>query len=104
MPPTHFANSAGFGHDISSGWVLCDVRSKLAALIASSAELSTFSRNLHHLTKLLRHGEFRPAQEYRPMLDTLGADVRSHLALVAGALADLRPRGGTAATGPSANN
>ena len=76
----------------------------LAALIASSAELSTFSRNLHHLTKLLRHGEFRPALEYRPMLDTLGADVRSHLALVARALADLRPRGGTAATGPSAND
>lgn len=75
----------------------------LAALIASSAELSTFSRNLHHLTKLLRHGEFRPAQEYRPMLDTLGADVRSHLALVAGALADLRPRGGTSAAGRSAN-
>ena len=76
----------------------------LAALIASSAELSTFSRNLHHLTKLLRHGEFRPAQEYRPMLDTLGADVRSHLALVAGALADLRPRGGTSAVGRSAND
>jgi len=76
----------------------------LAALIASSAELSTFSRNLHHLTKLLRQGEFRPAQEYRPMLDTLGADVRSHLALVAGALADLRPRGGTTAAGRSANN
>ena len=76
----------------------------LAALIASSAELSTFSRNLHHLTKLLRHGEFRPAQEYRPMRDTLGADVRSHLALVAGALADLRPRGGTVATGRSAND
>ena len=76
----------------------------LAALIASSAELSTFSRNLHHLTKLLRHAEFRPAQEYRPMLDTLGADVRSHLALVAGALADLRPRGGTSAAGRSTND
>ena len=38
------------------------------------------------------------------MLDTLGADVRSHLALCAGALADLRPRGGTAATGRSAND
>ena len=75
----------------------------LAALIASSAELSTFSRNLHHLTKLLCHGEVRPAQEYRPMLDTLGADVRSHLALVAGALADLRPRGGITAAGRSTN-
>jgi hypothetical protein len=76
----------------------------LAALIASSAELSTFSRNLHHLTKLLRLGEFRPAQEYRPMLDTLGADVRSHLALVSGALAGLRPRGGTTAASRSAND
>jgi hypothetical protein len=76
----------------------------LAALIASSAELSTFSRNLHHLTKLLRQGEFRPAQEYRPMLETLGADVRSHLALVAGALADLRPRGGISAADRTANN
>jgi len=76
----------------------------LAALIASSAELSTFSRNLHHLTQLLRQGAFRPAQEYRPMLDTLGADVRRHLALAAGVLADLRPRGGTPAVGRSANS
>ena len=76
----------------------------LAALIASSAELSTFSRNLHHLARLLRQGAFRPAQEYRPMLDTLDADVRSHLALAAGVLADLRPRGGCSAAGRSANN
>ena len=75
----------------------------LAALIASSAELSTFSRNLHHLTQLLHQGAFRPAQEYRPMLDTLGADVRRHLALAAGVLADLRPRGGTPAVGRSTN-
>jgi hypothetical protein len=75
----------------------------LAALIASSAELSTFSRNLHHLTKLLRHGAFRPAQEYRPMLDTLGARrARATWPCVAGALADLRPRGGTSAVGRSA--
>ena len=64
----------------------------LAALIASSAELSTFSRNLHHLTSLLREGAFRAAAEYRPMLDTLGVDVRDHLMLAAGVLADLRPR------------
>ena len=55
----------------------------LAALIASSAELSTFSRNLHHLTTLLRHGEFGPARSTGEMLDTLAGDVRSHLALVA---------------------
>ena len=74
----------------------------LAALIASSAELSTFSRNLHHLAALLRQGAFRPAQEYRPMLQTLGADVRVHLALAAGVLADLRPRGNSSGAGRSA--
>ena len=64
----------------------------LAALIASSAELSTLSRNIHHLTSLLRQGNVRPALEYREMLDTLAGDVRGHLTLAAGVLADLRPR------------
>ena len=63
----------------------------MAALNASSAELSTLSRNIHHLTTLLREGNVRPAQEYRRMLDTLGDDVRAHLSLAAGVLADLRP-------------
>ena len=64
----------------------------LATLIASSAELSTLSRNIHHLTSLLREGNVRPALEYREMLDTLAGDVRGHLTLAAGVLADLRPR------------
>ena len=64
----------------------------LATLIASSAELSTLSRNIHHLTSLLREGNLRPALEYRGMLDTLAGDVRGHLTLAAGVLADLRPR------------
>ncbi len=63
----------------------------LAALTASSAELSTLSRNINHLTALLRKGEVRPAQEYRRMLDTLGDDVREHLSLAASVLATLRP-------------
>jgi len=63
----------------------------LAALTASSAELSTLSRNIYHLTTLLRQGEVRPAQEYRRMLDTLGVDVRAHLSLAASTLAALRP-------------
>jgi hypothetical protein len=63
----------------------------LAALNASCAELSTLSRNLHHLTTLLRQGDVRAAQEYRRMLDTLGDDVRAHLRLAAGTLAQLRP-------------
>ena len=64
----------------------------LAALIASSAELSTLSRNIHHLTTLLRQGNVRPALVYREMLDALAGDVRRHLTLAASALADLRPR------------
>ena len=64
----------------------------LAALIASSAELSTLSRDIHHLTSLLRQGNVYAAQEYRGRLDTLAGDVRRHLALAAGVLANLRPR------------
>lgn len=63
----------------------------LAALNASCAELSTLTRNLHHLATLLRQGQVRAALEYRGMLDTLGGDVREHLAMAAGLLADMRP-------------
>jgi hypothetical protein len=64
----------------------------IATLIASSAELSTLSRNIHQLTSLLREGNVRPALVYRDMLDTLAGDVRRHLTLAASVLADLRPR------------
>jgi hypothetical protein len=64
----------------------------IAALIASSAELSTLIRDIHHLTSLLRHGNVRAAQEYRQRLDTLAGDVRKHLSLASRVLADLRPR------------
>ncbi len=63
----------------------------LVALNASCAELSTLTRNLHHLTTLLRQGQMRAAMEYRQTLDTLGGDVREHLAMAAGLLAELRP-------------
>ncbi len=63
----------------------------VAALIAANAELSTLSRNIHHLTHLLRQGDVTPALAYRDMLNTLDGDIRRHLALAAGALADLRP-------------
>jgi hypothetical protein len=66
----------------------------LAALTASSAELSTLSRNIHHLTVLLRQANVEPARPYREMLDTLAGDVRRHLTLASGILADLRPRTG----------
>ncbi|MEI2677675.1 MAG: hypothetical protein V9G29_07335 [Burkholderiaceae bacterium] len=64
----------------------------IAALIASSAELSTLSRDIAHLTSLLRQGNVRAAQEYRERLDTLAGDVRDHLSLASRVLADLRPR------------
>jgi hypothetical protein len=64
----------------------------LAALIASSAELSTLSRKIHRLTALLRQANVEPARRYREMLDTLAGDVRGHLTLAASVLADLRPR------------
>jgi hypothetical protein len=65
----------------------------LTALIASSAELSTLSRNIYRLTALLRQANVEPARQYREMLDTLAGHVRSHLKLAASVLADLRPRG-----------
>ena len=64
----------------------------IVALTASNAELSTLSRNIYHLTHLLRQAEVGPALYYRDMLDTLSVDVRRHLALASGVLADLRPR------------
>jgi hypothetical protein len=63
----------------------------IAALTASNAELATLSRNLHHLTLLLRQGDVQAAKQYRQRLDTLGDEVRAHLRLAAGVLADLRP-------------
>ena len=50
-----------------------DRRAGFAALSASAAELALLSRDIHHLTHLLRCGEFGPAQAYRERLETLGA-------------------------------
>jgi hypothetical protein len=65
----------------------------IATLVASSAELSTLSCNIHRLTVLLRQANVEPARQYREMLDTLATDVRSHLELAAVVLADLQPQG-----------
>ncbi len=67
----------------------------VGALIASCAELSTFSRNLNHLVSLLRQGAFRPAEEYRPMLATLSTDVREHLDHFTRVMSELQPRRGS---------
>ena len=64
----------------------------IATLVASSGELSTLSRNIRHLIRLLQEGNVRAALEYRDMLGTLDGDVRRHLTLASGVLADLRPR------------
>lgn len=61
----------------------------IAALMASNFEMSSLSRNIHALTRLLTQANVPQARVYRDMLDTLNGDVRRHLVLVAGALADL---------------
>ncbi len=71
----------------------------IAGLVASCAELSTLSRNIHRLTALLRQANVEPARPYREMLDRVAGDVRRHLELAARVLADLQPpsRSGRAA-------
>lgn len=64
----------------------------IATLMASCAELSTLSRNVHRLTALLRQANVEPARSYRAMLDTLAGDVRRHLELAARVLSDLQPQ------------
>lgn len=73
----------------------------LAALVASSAELSTLNRNVGALTRLLRQGDVAEALVYRDLLDTLSGDVRRHLALAAGTLTELRPQRQPSRFGPS---
>ena len=65
----------------------------IAALMASCAELSTLSRNIHRLTALLRQADVDLAKPYRAMLDTLAGDVHRHLYLAAAVLADRQPQG-----------
>ena len=50
-----------------------------AALSQSSAELAVLSRDINHLTQLLRLGAMDAALQYRERLDHLDGDVRSHL-------------------------
>ena len=66
-------------------------RDHLVALISSSAELSTLSRNIRHLADLLRRSESRAAQEYRAMLDTLAGDIDRHLNLAGDVLTQMLP-------------
>lgn len=63
----------------------------VAALAASSAELSSLARDLRHLTQLLRRADVPAARAYRERLDDADADVRAHLAQAAALMADLEP-------------
>lgn len=62
-----------------------------AALRASATELAVLSRDINHLTQLLRQGNVEAARPYRERLDTLDADVRTHLEQAAAVLAALSP-------------
>lgn len=73
----------------------------IAVLTSSCAELSTLSRSLHQLTRLLRVGDVQQALVYRELLDRLDGDVRKHLRLAAQALAELRHRHGPARSAPT---
>ena len=60
-----------------------------AALNKSSEELAVMSRDINHLTHLLRQDAAQAAQAYAARHETLDRDVRSHLARAAAVLAEL---------------
>lgn len=59
------------------------------ALNSSAEELAVLSRDIQHLTELLRRGSVEAARQYRERLDTLDGDVRAHLERNAKVLAEL---------------
>ena len=73
------------------------------ALNKSSEELAVMSRDINHLTQLLRQGAVQAARSYAARHETLDRDVRSHLALAAAVLAELsamRSQGGSRRSRP----
>ena len=59
------------------------------ALNVSSNELALLSRDMHHLTCLLRQGSFAAAREYKGSNESADSVVQAHLALAAPVLAEL---------------
>jgi hypothetical protein len=59
------------------------------ALNNSSAELAIMSRDINHLTQLLRKGSVEAARSYAARHEALDADVRAHLARAAAVLAEI---------------
>jgi hypothetical protein len=88
-PGDYVANLVAGVPVVASG---CRRVDHVAALTASCAELSSFSRSLHRLTALLRNGSFSVAQDYQVMLDRLEDAVELHLRLTSRVLGELRPR------------
>jgi hypothetical protein len=86
------SRGAYVGGLVSGVAVLSRPKDHLAALTASCGELAILSRNIYHLTTLLRQGSTLAAQAYVEMLDSLKVEVRRHLRVAGDALADLRPR------------
>jgi len=68
---------------------LADRAAACKALTHSSEELAIMSRDINHLTQLLRQGSLEAAKAYVTRHETLDRDVRAHLALAAAVLADL---------------
>lgn len=79
------SRGAYIGGLVSGAAVLSRRKDHLAALTASCAELAILSRNIYHLTTLLRQGSTRAAQAYVEMLDSLKVEVRRHLKVAADA-------------------
>jgi hypothetical protein len=69
-----------------------DRKAGFAALSASADELALLSRDIHHLTVLLKAGDVQAARPYRAMLDTLDGAVRAHLAKATSTLTELSVR------------
>jgi len=59
------------------------------ALNASSNALALLSRDMNHLTRLLRQGSFQAAREYTARHDSVDRIVQAHLALAAPILSEL---------------
>lgn len=62
----------------------------IAALTASNFEMSSLSRNIHALTRLLTQANVPQARVYRDMLDALNGDVRRHLEHASCVLREIR--------------
>ena len=76
-----------------------------AALNASASELALLSRDINHLTHLIRGSHLAAARAYREMFDTLDGDVRKHLDLSASVIAKLTAdRKGRAWLKPTTSN